>query len=82
MQDSFTLPADPAWYTRCMAAIRRVKFHQLRNVKPGSTFEMHPGLNLLLGRNGTGKTTLLQWMADFLSGNMDAWRTSRTTLSS
>lgn len=56
-----------------MAIIRRVTIHQLRNVKPGCTFELHRGLNLLLGRNGTGKTTLLQWMADFLSGNLKAW---------
>jgi energy-coupling factor transporter ATP-binding protein EcfA2 len=56
-----------------MATIRRVTFHRLRNVKPGCTLELHPGLNVLLGQNGTGKTTLLQWMADFLSGDLLAW---------
>jgi energy-coupling factor transporter ATP-binding protein EcfA2 len=56
-----------------MATIRRVTIHRLRNVKPGSTFELHPGLNVLLGQNGTGKTTLLQWMADFMSGNLEPW---------
>lgn len=56
-----------------MATIRRVTIHRLRNVKPGCTFELHPGLNVLLGQNGTGKTTLLQWVADFLSGNLDSW---------
>lgn len=56
-----------------MATIRRVTIHRLRNVKPGCTFELHSGLNVLLGQNGTGKTTLLQWMADFLSGNVEPW---------
>lgn len=56
-----------------MATIRRVTIHRLRNVKPGCTFELHPGLNVLLGQNGTGKTTLLQWMADFMSGNLESW---------
>jgi energy-coupling factor transporter ATP-binding protein EcfA2 len=56
-----------------MATIRRVTIHRLRNVTPGCTFELHPGLNVLLGQNGTGKTTLLQWMADFMSGDLDVW---------
>lgn len=56
-----------------MATIRRVTFHRLRNVKPGCTIELHPGLNVLLGQNGTGKTTLLQWMADCLSGHLYQW---------
>jgi energy-coupling factor transporter ATP-binding protein EcfA2 len=56
-----------------MATIRRVTIHRLRNVKPGCTFELHSGLNVLLGQNGTGKTTLLQWMADFMSGNLESW---------
>jgi energy-coupling factor transporter ATP-binding protein EcfA2 len=56
-----------------MATIRRVTVHRLRNVKPGCTLELHPGLSVLLGQNGTGKTTLLQWMADFLSGHLEAW---------
>jgi energy-coupling factor transporter ATP-binding protein EcfA2 len=56
-----------------MATIRRVTFHRLRNVKPGCTLELHRGLNVLLGQNGTGKTTLLQWMADFLSNDLKAW---------
>jgi ABC-type molybdenum transport system ATPase subunit/photorepair protein PhrA len=56
-----------------MAMIRRVTIHRLRNVAPGCTFELHPGLNVLLGQNGTGKTTLLQWMADFLSGELQSW---------
>lgn len=28
---------------------------------------------MLLGQNGTGKTTLLQWMADFMSGDLESW---------
>ncbi len=57
-----------------MPSLRRVKIHQLRNVRPGCEFRLHRGLNLLLGRNGTGKTTLLQWLADALGGNLDRWR--------
>ncbi len=56
-----------------MATIRRVTIHRLRNVKSGCTFELHSGLNVLLGQNGTGKTTLLQWIADFMSGDLESW---------
>lgn len=56
-----------------MAVLRRIKIGKFRNVVPGTEFELHPRLNVLLGKNGTGKTTLLQWLADVLSDNTDAW---------
>lgn len=56
-----------------MAILRRMEIHRFRNVAPGTKIEFHPHFNVLLGRNGTGKTTLLQWLADVLSGGMNQW---------
>lgn len=50
-----------------------MEIHRFRNVAPGTKIRFHPQLNVLLGRNGTGKTTLLRWLADALSGAMHGW---------
>jgi recombinational DNA repair ATPase RecF len=40
--------------------LRRLKIEKFRNVVPGTELVFGDGMNVLLGRNGTGKTTLLQ----------------------
>ncbi len=43
-----------------MLRLRRLKINKFRNVRPGCELRFHDGVNVLLGRNGTGKTTLLR----------------------
>jgi ABC-type branched-subunit amino acid transport system ATPase component len=43
-----------------MLRLRRLKINEFRAVKPGTELVFHDGFNVLLGRNGTGKTTLLE----------------------
>jgi energy-coupling factor transporter ATP-binding protein EcfA2 len=43
-----------------MLRLRRLKINKFRAVKPGTELAFHDGFNVLLGRNGTGKTTLLK----------------------
>lgn len=40
--------------------LKWLRIHQYRNVVPGTYLEFNRGFNVLLGRNGTGKTTLLE----------------------
>jgi ATPase subunit of ABC transporter with duplicated ATPase domains len=42
-----------------MLRLRRLKINKFRAVKPGVELVFHDGFNVLLGRNATGKTTLL-----------------------
>jgi energy-coupling factor transporter ATP-binding protein EcfA2 len=42
-----------------MLRLRRLKINKFRAVKPGTELAFHDGFNILLGRNATGKTTLL-----------------------
>ena len=56
-----------------MVVLRRVKVHKFLNVVPGCEIELGPGINVLLGQNGTGKTTLLNWLSDMLAGRWDDW---------
>lgn len=53
-----------------MAGVRleRLKINRYRNVAPGTEFVFNPGFNVLLGKNGTGKTTLLRLIAMVASG--------------
>jgi energy-coupling factor transporter ATP-binding protein EcfA2 len=50
-----------------MLKLRRLVIHKHRIVKPGTTLVFHDGYNVLLGKNGTGKTTLLNLIAMCLS---------------
>jgi len=45
------------------ARLRRLKIDRYRNVTPGTELVFNEGFNVLLGRNGTGKTTLLNLIA-------------------
>ena len=42
-----------------MVKLKRLKINQYRNVRPGTELRFDDGVNLVLGKNGTGKTTLL-----------------------
>jgi len=43
--------------------LKRLKIETYRNVAPGTVLEFNDGFNVLLGQNGTGKTTLLKLIA-------------------
>ncbi|MCY1073653.1 AAA family ATPase [Archangium lansingense] len=46
--------------------LKRLKIEKFRNVKPGTELHFRDSLNVLLGRNGTGKTTLLNLIVQLL----------------
>ncbi|ACY16405.1 hypothetical protein [Haliangium ochraceum] len=56
-----------------MATLRHLTVHRLGHAQPGSEFALAPGVNLLLGASGTGKSTLLRWLAAVLAGDTRAW---------
>src|SRR4051812_27187826 len=43
-----------------MVKLRRLRVHQYRNIAPGIELRFSDGMNVVLGLNGTGKTTLLE----------------------
>ncbi len=43
--------------------LRKLVIHQFRNIRPGTELTFAPGLQVILGKNGTGKTTLLDLIA-------------------
>ena len=49
-----------------MVKLKRLKIEKYRNVKPGTELHFRDSLNVLLGRNGTGKTTLLNLIVQLL----------------
>jgi energy-coupling factor transporter ATP-binding protein EcfA2 len=60
-----------------MVKLKRLKIEKYRNVKPGTELHFRDSLNVMLGRNGTGKTTLLGLVTHVLSGNFESiWRES------
>src|SRR5690242_21200929 len=50
-----------------MVKLKRLKIEKYRNVKPGTELHFRDSLNVMLGRNGTGKTTLLNLVVQLLS---------------
>ena len=46
-----------------MMRLEWLKIHKFRWVEPGSELHFRPGMNAIIGRNGTGKTTLLKVLA-------------------
>ncbi|WPB76301.1 AAA family ATPase [Archangium violaceum] len=49
-----------------MVKLKRLKIEKYRNLKPGTELHFRDSLNVLLGRNGTGKTTLLNLVVQLL----------------
>jgi energy-coupling factor transporter ATP-binding protein EcfA2 len=53
--------------------LTKLVIHRYRNVRPGTTLRFDDTWNLLLGKNGTGKTTLLRLLEGILSGDLRAF---------
>ncbi len=49
--------------------LTRLKLHRFRDVPPGTELVFSPAFNLLLGDNGTGRTTLLELIAQVLGAD-------------
>ncbi|NPC50059.1 AAA family ATPase [Corallococcus exiguus] len=54
-----------------MTKLRQLTINKFRNVAP-TTLEFRPGINVLLGRNAAGKTTLLRLLATAVASPEDA----------
>src|SRR5262249_36399106 len=52
--------------------LRRLRIDRFRSVAPGTELAFSPGWNVLLGRNATGKTTLLELSGMVLRGDFSA----------
>lgn len=52
--------------------LRRLEIHSLRNVQRGTVLHFHEGINVLLGLNASGKTTLLELVAAILRGDFSS----------
>jgi energy-coupling factor transporter ATP-binding protein EcfA2 len=50
-----------------MITLKTLKILRFRNVEPGTTLRFRDGYNVLLGKNATGKTTLLELLARAIS---------------
>lgn len=56
------------------ARLTRLKINRFRHVKPGTELRFDDGINVLLGRNGTGKTTLLELVCALARGDLSAYQ--------
>ncbi|MFP2928004.1 AAA family ATPase [Pyxidicoccus sp. 3LG] len=57
-----------------MLKLQWLQVHLFRSVRPGTRLTFSPSFNLLLGQNGTGKTTLLDLVAAVASSDFTALR--------
>ncbi len=56
-----------------MVRLTKLKIDRFRNVKPGTVLEFGPTFNVLLGKNATGKTTLLDLIAAVTNDDLRAY---------
>jgi hypothetical protein len=49
--------------------LKKLKIHKYRSVRPGTELLFSPSLNLVLGENGTGRTTLLELISIVLGSD-------------
>ncbi|HYH96594.1 AAA family ATPase [Hyalangium sp.] len=57
-----------------MVKLQWLQINKFRSVKPGTRLTFNPGYNVLLGQNGTGKTTLLKLVAAVVRSNFEELR--------
>lgn len=57
-----------------MLKLQWLQVYQYRTVRPGTRLSFSPSFNVLLGENGTGKTTLLELVAAVVSSDFSALR--------
>jgi energy-coupling factor transporter ATP-binding protein EcfA2 len=57
-----------------MLKLQWLQIHKFRSVKPGTRLVFNPTYNVLLGQNGTGKTTLLNLVAAVVGSDFKALR--------
>ncbi len=57
-----------------MLKLQWLQINKFRSVKPGTRLVFNPAFNVLLGQNGTGKTTLLNLVAAVVSSDFHALR--------
>lgn len=60
--------------------LTRLKINRFRQVKPGTQLHFDDGINVLLGRNGTGKTTLLELIVAVARGDLRRYQRERFDL--
>jgi AAA domain len=56
-----------------MVRLTRLQIDRFRNVKPGTVLDFGPTFNVLLGKNATGKTTLLDLIAAVTNDDLSAY---------
>jgi energy-coupling factor transporter ATP-binding protein EcfA2 len=56
-----------------MVRLTRLRIDRFRNVKPGTDLRFGPTFNVLLGRNATGKSTLLDLIAAVTNDDLSAY---------
>jgi hypothetical protein len=56
-----------------MVRLTRLRIDRFRNVKPGTELRFGPTFNVLLGKNATGKSTLLDLVAAVTNDNLSAY---------
>jgi ABC-type lipoprotein export system ATPase subunit len=52
--------------------LTRLKINKYRHIKPGTELHFNSGFNVLLGKNGTGKTTLLDLISIVISSDFSS----------
>src|SRR5262249_53959559 len=56
-----------------MVRLTRLRIDRFRNVKPGTELRFGPTFNVLLGKNATGKSTLLDLIAAVTNDDLSAY---------
>ncbi|QRK11251.1 AAA family ATPase [Archangium violaceum] len=64
-----------------MVKLNWLQVNRFRSVKPGTRLTFNPGYNVLLGQNGTGKTTLLNLVAAAVKSDFSEYKEEEFDLS-